>query len=382
MASIHRDPRSPHGVWYAAYALASGQRVFRSTGCRVKSQARLLADSWEAAEREAAQGRLSRNRAIEILNETLVRAGQPAIEHISVRVWLESWLTAKKPGISAASYGIYSQIVREFLAHLGEKGSARKLETITELDIQSFIDAIRASGRSATTINKIRSALSSPFAKALKTGRIPFNPVAGTSAEKSDAVRKGTFSPEQIAALLKVAPADWQGAILFAYSTAARLGDTANLQWSSLDVANGVVTYRERKTGVHVVIGLHQDFLDWLSERPVPEQSDAHVFPELAGRPLAGDGGLSATFRKLVKKAGIENRFLRSGNTGLGNRVYALTFHSLRHTAASSVFNAASLKEITRRVTQHAAGGVLERYLHQDLEAVRQAVNLIPRLPL
>ena len=118
---------------------------------------------------------------------------------------------------------VYSQVVREFLAHLGEKGSARKLETITELDIQSFIEAIRASGRSATTINKIRSALSSPFAKALKAGRIPFNPVAGTSAEKSDAVRKGTFSPEQIVALLKVAPADWQGAILFAYSTAARL---------------------------------------------------------------------------------------------------------------------------------------------------------------
>src|SRR5262245_55174322 len=99
MASLHRDPRSPKGVWYAAYRLASGQRVFRSTGCRVKSQARLLADSWEAAEREAAQGTLSRNRAVEILNETLARSGQTVIERVSVRRWLENWLAAKKPGI-------------------------------------------------------------------------------------------------------------------------------------------------------------------------------------------------------------------------------------------------------------------------------------------
>jgi hypothetical protein len=58
-----------------------------------------------------------------------------------------------------------------------------------------------------------------------------------------------------------------------------------------------------------------------------------------------------------------------------------LSFHSLRHTAASNVFNQASLKEITRRVTNHAAGGVVDRYIHEDLEAIRAAVGLIPRLP-
>jgi integrase len=149
-----------------------------------------------------------------------------------------------------------------------------------------------------------------------------------------------------------------------------------------LDVANGIVTYRERKTGTQAIIGLHQDFLDWLSERPVPERLDDPAFPKLAGKPLAGDGGLSATFRKLIAKAGIENRLLRTGGTGRGNRVYALSFHSLRHTAATAVFNSAALREITRRVTQHASGGVVDRYIHTDLEPIRAAVNLIPRLPL
>jgi integrase len=382
MASIHRDPRSPNGVWYASYTLAGGRRVFRSTKQRSKSKARLLAEAWEAAEREAAAGMLTRNRAAEIINETLARSGQVLIERISVKEWLENWLASKKASVSAASHKVYGQVVGEFLEHLGTKGAGRDLETISELDVQGFLDAVRASGRSATTINKLRAMLSAPFAQALRVGRIPYNPVSGTSAAKSDATRKGTFSPEQIVALLRIAPADWQGAILFSYSTGARLGDTANLQWESLDVANGIVAYREAKTGAQAVIGLHQDFLDWLAERPLPDQPDAFVFPLLAGKPLAGDGGLSATFRKLIAKAGIENPLLRAGNAGLGNRVRALSFHSLRHNAATAVFNNAALKEITRRVTRDAAAGVVDRYIHEDIAAIKAAVNLIPKLPL
>lgn len=381
MASVHRDPRFPKGVWYASYRLASGQRVYRSTGSRSKAQARIIAEAWQAAEREAASGELTKDRVTAILNETLIRMGQAPVERVTIGDWLESRLASKKPAITASSYTVYSQAVREFQEHLGEKGPSRRLESISELDVQGFIDAIRASGRSAITINKLRAALSSPFEKARRVGRIPYNPVAGTSAEKSDAARKETFSPLQIAALLKVADSDWQGAILFAYNTGARLGDAANLQWSSLDVANGVVTYQERKTRTKAVIGLHQDFLDWLARAPVPERSDAPVFPGLAGRPLEGDSGLSNTFIRLVAKAGIENRLLRAGNAGKGHRVKALSFHSLRHTAASAVFNSAALKEITRRVTNHAAGGVLDRYIHEDLSAIREAVNLIPRLP-
>jgi hypothetical protein len=45
------------------------------------------------------------------------------------------------------------------------------------------------------------------------------------------------------------------------------------------------------------------------------------------------------------------------------------------------VFNAAALREIARRVTNHAAGGVVNLYLHQDLQAIRQAARLVLRLP-
>jgi integrase len=82
-----------------------------------------------------------------------------------------------------------------------------------------------------------------------------------------------------------------------------------------------------------------------------------------------------------MEKAGIRGRLLRQANGEKGRTVRSLSFHSFRHTAATTVFAQASLKEITRRVTNHAAGGVVDRYIHEDLEAIRAATQLIPRLP-
>jgi integrase len=382
MASVHKDPRFPKGPWYAAFTRADGRRARRSTKTTSRAQARIIAEAWEAAEREAASGDLTRARVGAILEETLLRLGHPAQERVSVEQWLQEWLANKKPMLAPASYRAYSQAAALFLAYLGEKGCRRRLESITERDVEGFTATLRKSCRGAGTINGIRARLGGAFEKARRSGRVPYNPFAAVEAEKSDSRPRATFSPGAIAALCKVASQDWQGAILFAYSTGARLGDCASLRWSNLDIANGVTVFREQKTGKEACIGLHADFIDWLAGRPVPQKTDAFVFPSLAGRQTGGAGGLSNAFMALIGKAGLANPLLREGNAGRGNRMHALSFHSLRHTAASSVFNAAAVRETVRRVTQHAAAGSLGRYLHEDLAAIREAVSLIPRLPL
>lgn len=380
MASIHRDPRFPKGVWYCAYTAADGRRVYRSTGKKDKAHAQIICQALQQAENESATGQLSRDRLTALFNETLIRIGESPIERISVKDWFESWL-ASKENSAPATRKAYEQTVEEFLEYLGPRGVNRRLESITERDIEGFIRILRKDGRGPVTINKLRKFLSQPFEKARRLGKIRYNPVAGTSPQKVDSEPKETFTGEQIAALLRVAAPDWQGAILFAYGTGARLGDVARLAWSNLDVANSIVVFKEQKTEAKAVVGLHPDFLDWLAGRPVPEDNEAPVFPTLHGKALNGEHGLSNTFVGMLDQAGIEKRLLRQGNTGKGRAVRALTFHSLRHTAASNVFNQASLKEITRRVTNHAVGGVVDRYIHQDLEAIREASKLIPRLP-
>ena len=78
--------------------------------------------------------------------------------------------------------------------------------------------------------------------------------------------------------------------------------------------------------------------------------------------------------------AGIEGKLLRQRDRK-GRSVRSLSFHSFRHGAATAVFNQAALKDITRRVTAHSARGVVDRYIHEDIEALKAATQLIPRLP-
>jgi integrase len=379
--SIHRNPRSPRGVWYAYYRLADGRRVSRSTGTRDRTKARIIAEAWAAAEDAVADGTGTKERIEEILAETLKRVGIQSVERITVGAWLDDWLASKEQ-VSAATRTAYTQTTREFKAYLGPQGIKRRLETIGEADIRGFVGGLRRDGRSAGTINKIvRQHLSIPFEKARKLGKIRFNPVMTTDPEKVETVTKHTFSADQVAGMVAVADQDWSGAILFAYGTDARLQDVANLRWSSLDLEVGIVSFTERKTNRKAVIGLHADFLDWITAQSVPEAPAAFVFPTLANRSTSGRAGLSKTFAGLMDLAGIASVEIRHANTGKGRALRALSFHSFRSGAATAVFNGAALKEITRRVTNHAASGVVDRYIHHDIEAIRAATALIPRLP-
>lgn len=382
MASIHRNSRSPKGVWYAALRLAEGQRVQRSTGTRDKAKAKIITEAWQAAEDAAANAELSQERVLEILNETLKRIGLSRIEYVTVETWLQDWLASKKSSAAPATLTMYRHAVTEFLRFLGPDGSNRRLESITERDIESFLEQLRRDGRGPVTVNKLRRFIGLPFEKARKLGKIRYNPVAVTSPAKEDSTPKETFTGEQVAALVQAgAGTDWAGLVIFAYGTGARLGDAATLKWSALDVALGVVAFRERKTGAEAVLGLHPDFTDWLADQPARDDPTGFVFPTLAGQPLAGEKGLSNGFAALMDKAGIEKRLKRQRGVGKGRSVRALSFHSFRHTAATTVFAQASLREITRRVTNHAAGGVVDNYIHHDIEAIRAATLLIPRLP-
>lgn len=380
MASVHRDPRFPKGVFYCYYTLADGRRATRSTGRRSRAQAQIVCQALQQAENEAAGGDLTKDRLKELLDETLKRLGESPIERISIKNWLEEWLAGKE-GISERTRENYAQAVREFLAYLGPSGINRRLESITERDIRGFVEHLRKSGRAPGTINSIvRLQLATAFGKAKKLGKIPFNPVMATDPEKVTAAPRDTFTPEQVASLLAVAPRDWQGAILFAYTTGARLADVVNLRWPSLDLEYGVVTLAQQKTGKKTVIGLHPDFVEWLTQYPVPDEPESLVFPALS-TPARWQGELSKEFAEIVEKAGVRTRLIRQRKEGKSRSLRSLSFHSFRHGAATAVFNQAALKEIARRVTGHAAGGVVDRYIHQDLEAIREATKLIPRLP-
>lgn len=174
-----------------------------------------------------------------------------------------------------------------------------------------------------------------------------------------------------------IAVGGWKGAIILGYTSAARLMDVCNMRWSSLDLENGLLEFRVRKTGKKAVIGLHPDFTEWLASQPPSYDPHAYLFPSLAGRVGAGKTGLSNEFKGIMKRANIVGKELKSEG---GNRLSTLSFHSLRHSSATSIYGNAALESIPKRVTQHSSRA-LKKYVHQDIEVLKAATQLIPRLP-
>jgi integrase len=64
-----------------------------------------------------------------------------------------------------------------------------------------------------------------------------------------------------------------------------------------------------------------------------------------------------------MERAGIESETIRT-KKGMGRNVFALSFHSLRHTAASHVFKAKVVEQAQKDITGHSRGATLRRYTH------------------
>jgi integrase len=383
MSSVHRDPRFPKGVWYCSFTTAQGKRVMRSTGAKSKAEAKIICEAWAEAERAAAQGSLSTNRAAEIINETLARCGQEPVTRLRLGPWLSEWLESKN--ISVQLQERYQFACTKFLKFLGPESGRKFLDSVQESDIRAFASHLKSEGRCATTVNRILNDLSGGFNRAVKLGKISYSPLAGIEPEKDDGKinSRRTFTPEEVARLVKAAHGtDWQGAILFAYTSGARLQDVANLAWDQVDLEAQIIEFHQRKTGGLNVIAIHPDFADWLGSQPGLDKAQSAVFPTLANRRTGSKHGLSNEFSDIVSRSGIDAGLIREAHGTHGKSRKALSFHSLRHTAASNVFNSAVVREAARRITGHTENGSLDRYLHHDLEAIRAASSLIPRLPL
>ena len=69
MASIHKDPKGRSPFWYCAFITADGKRRFKSTKAKDRKSAIEICRTWEKAARLAKSGKLTPERAREIVAE-------------------------------------------------------------------------------------------------------------------------------------------------------------------------------------------------------------------------------------------------------------------------------------------------------------------------
>lgn len=383
MASIHKRENSPY--FFCQYRAVDGSWQKKSTKLKDRKKALEWCLALQAAEDAIGRGSASEAQLRSIIEDTMRRITGQDIVMPTIRGWFKQWLDAKDGANAAHTLTKYRQAADDFLASLGAKADGR-LDSVGQRDILNFRDGMRADGKSATTINQIIAKIvAAPFRAAFKQGLIRLDPTASLpKLVDKGRKRKQAFTLEQVRTLRKAASGDWEGAILAGYTTGMRLGDVADLLEEQIDYEAGVIAFHQGKTQEFgdeaTVVGLHPDFRKWLESRKVRPLAGP-VFPNLAGRPSSGRSGLSMEFGAIMKAAGIESVTIREKAEGSkGRSVRALTFHSFRHSAASNVFKAKVIEEAQKRVTGHSRGKTLKTYTHIDIEAVKAAAAMIPRV--
>ena len=375
MASIHKDPRGKSPFWYCAYTLPGGRRVFRSTKQRDRKKALAICLKLGNAAEVARAGELTELAARKILDEILESIGERPLRSETVHSFSANWLSGKKLSTAPGTYAHYEKAVTKFLETLGDR-SNKPLAGVNPSDVAAFRDARLKHDRISTgTLVLDLKAIRSVFASARRQGLLLHNPAETIDLPINKPIERVVFAPDELCAVLSVAPHEWQTLILLGYYLGGRLSDMAALSWEAVDLGNEVVFYTQGKTRRRVEVPIHPE----LEERLLGiagDQRGGPLCPTLAKTRIDGRNGLSNQFARLLTKAGISAETVRAGK----NRFSRKSFHSLRHSFASALTNAGVSPELRMKLTGHRSLSAHQRYTHHELAPLRAAIGALRRL--
>lgn len=433
MASVHKLAGREH--WCAAITLPDNRRTFWSTKLphdpAFKQDAERLANFWAELSRLARAGRLTpdranreakraeedifdsvrtsgakaelRGRVLRLLKGTVVAALQDGKTEMlklagfereaipsDIEGFLAYWVTTKQPETKASTRTRYEGIISRFVESLGPKAK-QHLSLITPRDLTAFRD-LSAKDLTVTTANQHLKILRSALQDAVGLELIPANPAQSvrTLKDRQERGHRRNITPEELGKLLAKAEGEMKGLIITSYLAGGlRLGDTALLKWAAVDFEKKTLTIVAQKTGAKEVKELHPRLASYLLKLPSSDDPDAYVFPESAARVTLPDGSvrvgtLSNRFAALLAKAGLAEKQRHDVSKGIGRSgrrsVSELSFHSLRHAAATDLREAGVVDSIAAAVVGHKSPTVGQKYVHVG-EAAKRGVIRKLKLP-
>ena len=161
---------------------------------------------------------------------------------------------------------------------------------------------------------------------------------------------------------------------MLGWFTGARLSDLAHLNWDTVDLTAGTITFAQGKTGKRVIVPIHPELWEHLSS--IAGDHGGPLCPTLALTPATGCKGLSAQFIELMRDAGVDPEVTKTSKHALSLK----SFHSLRHSFASALANSGVPADLRMKLTGHKSSAVHQTYTHHELETLRGAVQSLPRV--
>jgi integrase len=270
------------------------------------------------------------------------------------------------PGWAERSRGILDDL-------LGAFGNCR-LSAVRQEEIERW-QADRRAVVKASTANKELARLKHLLARAVAWGYLKASPAAKITKAKESDGRVRYLTPEERHALLEgtdvtVKAKDGRAwiahyspsprlrlYILAALQTGARRAELLRLRWVDVDMKRRTVSFKETKNGHDRLVPMTETLRTALHGLPRPLDATAYVLPRY--EPLV----LTRGFSRLAKRLGI----------------HGLTFHDLRHDAASTLTAAGVSQRAVMELLGHKDPRMTVRYQHLAPGHLQDAMKALER---
>jgi integrase len=234
--------------------------------------------------------------------------------------------------------------VERFQAHLGSVNAQRKDTPLT-----------------VATINRRMACLKHFLHKAEEWGVITESPARGAKLHKENNRRLRFLTAEECKILINACPsATLNQVVELALNTGMRKSELLRLEWDHVNLRQGFLEILDQKNGEYDTIPLNDRALEIL--RSIPKRLDSkYVFPgKVLGQPFRD---MKRQFERAVKDAKLEG----------------VTFHTLRHTAASHLVMAGVDLATVKEILRHKSISMTLRYTHLSPDHKQSAVEALSK---
>jgi integrase len=257
------------------------------------------------------------------------------------------------------------------------EGQAASMRDVTPRLCELYIDDLERQADpvlNAETIDKHVGLLEMVWKVLLPEDKNPWRGLHSTKEHKQTGYRR--LSLPECRSIYEAATGEYKTLILLGFSTGQRLGDCVTLDWSDVNVNDGVIGFIPAKTkkrhGKLVLVPMARQLAAALNER-----GSGPVFPSLCAKYKSDNSALTKVLSSHFITCGVKDN--ESGRA---------SFHSLRHTFASMLDESGCPLQIRAYLTNHSIPGQRELmpgvtavYSHPDIAPIRKwIVKVIPKL--
>jgi integrase len=311
------------------------------------------------------------DRLIEALNQRnkgLIFEG----EDQTLSAYLDRWLNGSVKGsLKPSTFESYERMIRN---HIEPTLGHRKLKNLAPDHVQCFYQTKLDAGLAPGTVRLMHGILHKALEQALKWGTIPRNVCRAVTPPKPNPEEIRPLDAEQARRFLDAARGNRLEALyVLAVTAGLRIGELLGLKWE--DVALDAESLRVRRTRSQAKTGptfttpkngkgrsirLTQRAVEALKSHKAAQNAERLklgdlwengdlVFCTTAGRPLDFRNVATASFKPLLKRAGLPD----------------IRFHDLRHTCATLLLSRGHHPKLVQELLGHSSVAMtLDRYSH------------------